>query len=77
MSSDAFFPVTRKVAYGLIDWLKKRPALHQFFLRLAHRHDDMMGYRKYGTTEKRIISEIHYFLLKASYKTTLFLRITL
>lgn len=45
---DNLLPLTRSVINSLISFLEKRPSLHKFVLSVARKHDDMIGYRKYG-----------------------------
>ena len=45
---DNLLPLTRSVINSLISFLEKRPALHKFVLNVAQKHDNLIGYRKYG-----------------------------
>ena len=45
---DNLLPKTRSVINCLISYLEKRPKLHKFVLGIAQKHDNLIGYRKYG-----------------------------
>lgn len=45
---EQLFPRARVVINSIITFLSKRPRLNSMVLALARKHDDLMGYRKYG-----------------------------
>lgn len=48
MAITNFLPRTRQLVDKIYNFLEKRPELYKKVLRLAQRHDNWMGYRKYG-----------------------------
>jgi ubiquinol-cytochrome c reductase subunit 7 len=55
-------PKTRSVINCLISFLEKRPKLHKFVLGIAQKHDNLIGYRKYGIIFM-FCSEVYIFLV--------------
>jgi Ubiquinol-cytochrome C reductase complex 14kD subunit len=43
-----FRPTTRRLAFAIVDFIKKRPALERRMKAMSDWYCDKMGYRKYG-----------------------------
>lgn len=56
-------PRTRSVINCLISFLEKRPTLHKIVLGIARKHDNLIGYRKYGNNFTHFILVCYSLLL--------------
>lgn len=49
MAITNFLPKTRQLVDRIYNFLEARPAMYNWVLKMAQRHDNWMDYRKYGT----------------------------
>lgn len=45
---DAYLPATVRFVRRIINWIQRRPTLYKIVHRLAERHEQAMGFRKFG-----------------------------
>lgn len=57
MAITNFLPKTRAMVDRIYGFLKARPLLLNMVLRVAQKHDNWMGYRKYGTPSRGLPSD--------------------